>query len=71
MVVKALGAEWHGECFCCMVSPDSELLVCACEGVESANRRQECNGPFKDGRYFLRGEDRPVCVACEERRLKA
>ncbi|KAF1968622.1 hypothetical protein BU23DRAFT_540865 [Bimuria novae-zelandiae CBS 107.79] len=32
----------------------------------------ECNGPFEDGRYFLRGESEdPVCVRCEERRLKA
>ncbi|KAF3047851.1 hypothetical protein E8E11_004136 [Didymella keratinophila] len=32
----------------------------------------ECRGPFDDGRYFLRGESQdPVCVKCEERRLKA
>ncbi|KAI9881058.1 MAG: hypothetical protein M1830_008940 [Pleopsidium flavum] len=50
MVVKALGAEWHADCFCCV----------------------ECNGQFFDGRYFLRGESEdPVCVKCEERRLKA
>ncbi|KAF2747260.1 hypothetical protein M011DRAFT_467783 [Sporormia fimetaria CBS 119925] len=49
-VVKALGAEWHADCFCCM----------------------ECSGPFDDGRYFLRGDSQdPVCVKCEERRLKA
>ncbi|KAF1939548.1 hypothetical protein EJ02DRAFT_408352 [Clathrospora elynae] len=49
-VVKALGAEWHVGCFCCVV----------------------CSGPFEDGRYFLRGESQdPVCVRCEERRLKA
>ncbi|KAI0592558.1 LIM domain-binding protein 3 [Pyrenophora tritici-repentis] len=31
-----------------------------------------CSGPFQDGRYFLRGESEdPVCVRCEERRLKA
>ncbi|KAH3918235.1 hypothetical protein HBH56_033620 [Parastagonospora nodorum] len=49
-VVKALGAEWHVGCFCCV----------------------ECSGPFQDGRYFLRGESQdPVCVKCEERRLKA
>ena len=34
---------------------------------------QECDGEFEDGRYFLRGDDQihPVCVRCEERRLKA
>ncbi|KAL6706494.1 hypothetical protein ACN47E_005433 [Coniothyrium glycines] len=49
-VVKALGAEWHVGCFCCV----------------------ECSGPFEDGRYFLRGASQdPVCVRCEERRLKA
>ncbi|KAH9835514.1 LIM domain-containing protein [Teratosphaeria destructans] len=32
----------------------------------------ECNGDFEDGRYFLRGESEdPVCVKCEEKRLKA
>ncbi|KAK5120483.1 hypothetical protein LTR85_006138 [Meristemomyces frigidus] len=32
----------------------------------------ECNGEFIDGRYFLRGESQdPVCVKCEEKRLKA
>ncbi|KAF2717742.1 hypothetical protein K431DRAFT_315496 [Polychaeton citri CBS 116435] len=32
----------------------------------------ECNGEFQDGRYFLRGDSQdPVCVRCEERRLKA
>ncbi|KAJ4354571.1 uncharacterized protein N0V89_006308 [Didymosphaeria variabile] len=32
----------------------------------------ECSGPFEDGRYFLRGESEdPVCMRCEERRLKA
>ncbi|KAI9782945.1 MAG: hypothetical protein M1839_004420 [Geoglossum umbratile] len=52
MVVKALGAEWHTECFCCV----------------------ECGGQFEDGRYFLRSgakDEEPVCVRCEERRLKA
>lgn len=49
-VVKALGAEWHTRCFCCV----------------------ECGGQFDDGRYFLRGNSQdPVCVKCEERRLKA
>ncbi|KAI9677062.1 MAG: hypothetical protein M1817_006901 [Caeruleum heppii] len=50
MVVKALGAEWHEQCFCCM----------------------ECGDGFDDGRYFVRGESEdPVCVKCEEKRLKA
>ncbi|KAI9699043.1 MAG: hypothetical protein M1836_003232 [Candelina mexicana] len=50
MVLKALGAEWHAQCFCCV----------------------ECGDQFNDGRYFLRGDSEdPVCVKCEERRLKA
>lgn len=51
-VVKALGGEWHEECFVCM----------------------ECGSGFDDGRFFVRGNDgreTPVCVKCEERRLKA
>ena len=33
---------------------------------------QECGGQFKDGRFFTRGESEdPVCVRCEERRLKS
>lgn len=36
------------------------------------NGVQECAGPFEDGRFFTRGdEEAPVCVKCEERRLKA
>ena len=34
--------------------------------------RQQLPGQFDDGRYFLRGNSQdPVCVRCEERRLKA
>ncbi|KAI5817437.1 hypothetical protein BZA77DRAFT_333088 [Pyronema omphalodes] len=50
-VIKALGGEWHEECFCCT----------------------ECNSTFNDGRFFIRGTEGrevPVCVSCEERRLK-
>ncbi|KAH0615061.1 uncharacterized protein H6S33_000697 [Morchella sextelata] len=50
-VVKALGGEWHEECFCCT----------------------ECGNGFDDGRFFIRGKggnEIPVCVGCEERRLK-
>ena len=33
---------------------------------------QECGGQFDDGRFFIReDEEKPVCVTCEERRLKA
>ncbi|KAI9756250.1 MAG: hypothetical protein M4579_003917 [Chaenotheca gracillima] len=50
MVVKALDAEWHSECFCC----------------------NECGGQFDDGRFFVQpGSSNPVCVKCEEKRLKA
>jgi hypothetical protein len=66
-VVKALGAEWHVGCFCCVVS-----LRSFSNSLSRANQQQECSGPFQDGRYFLRGESQdPVCVKCEERRLKA
>jgi hypothetical protein len=48
----------------------SEGVCCVVCDVLTAN--QECSGPFEDGRYFLRGESQdPVCVRCEERRLKA
>ncbi|PSN72709.1 hypothetical protein BS50DRAFT_165932 [Corynespora cassiicola Philippines] len=87
-VVKALGAEWHMECFCCMVVVPplcylppftSFFLNLRCFFREQAILErfadldvQECSGPFEDGRYFLRGETQdPVCVRCEERRLKA
>ena len=31
-----------------------------------------CGGKFEDGRFFTRGDDEnPVCVRCEEIRLKA
>ncbi|KAJ4314824.1 hypothetical protein N0V94_006265 [Neodidymelliopsis sp. IMI 364377] len=67
-VVKALGSEWHIGCFCCVVSPPQ----ISPQPHTTANTKQECRGPFDDGRYFLRGESQdPVCVRCEERRLKA
>ena len=77
MVVKALGREWHEACFCCMVcstasrllvhpSTDSKRLILANLGL------QACGGGFEDGRFFTRGDrDEPVCVRCEELRLKA
>ena len=38
----------------------------------NGNAVQECGGSFEDGRFFTRGdEEAPVCVKCEERRLKA
>ena len=43
------------------------------EGRE-ADGKQECGCGFDDGRFFVRGKEGkeiPVCVACEERRLKA
>ena len=65
LVMSALGKEWHEECFKCKVMPplppNLTLLT-----------RQECGDKFSDGRFFTRGEDEiPVCVRCEERRLKA
>jgi hypothetical protein len=45
---------------------------CSFDSGRVANTVQECSGPFEGGRYFLRGEcEDPVCVRCEERRLKA
>jgi hypothetical protein len=47
-------------------------LYCCAVWETNANQTQECKGPFDDGRYFLRGDSQdPVCVKCEERRLKA
>jgi paxillin len=71
-----LGSEWHANCFCCLVSGlrlSNGIESQFCE-IISADYvlLQECGGEFEDGRYFLRGEsDDPVCVKCEERRLKA
>jgi paxillin len=75
VVVKALGSEWHANCFCCLVSGLSSYLLFesdSCDIDADYVFLQECGGEFEDGRYFLRGEsDDPVCVKCEERRLKA
>ncbi|KAJ4361256.1 hypothetical protein N0V95_002025 [Ascochyta clinopodiicola] len=66
-VVVACGAEWHpGHFFCAQCGDpfDSNTPFVEKEGFAC--------GPFDDGRYFLRGESQdPVCVRCEERRLKA
>lgn len=71
IVVKALGADWHGGCFCCVVSGSKVERVRCCDGKLMCVL-QECNGEFEDGKYFLRGDSQdPVCVRCEERRLKA
>lgn len=70
-VLKALGAEWHPNCFVCTVriSPSNTASV---SRADDWVPRQECSAPFDDGRYFLRGQTKdPVCVKCEERRLKA
>ena len=65
LVVSAMGKEWHEECFKCKVMP---LLL----HFPFALTQQECGDKFSDGRFFTRGEDEiPVCVGCEERRLKA
>ena len=67
--VQALGGEWHEGCFCCVVR--IPLLNMCRAGVELMYM-QECGGGFEDGRFFTRGDDeKPVCVRCEERRLKA
>lgn len=40
--------------------------------MERYSWKQKCSGPFEDGKFFTRGnEEKPVCVKCEERRLKA
>ena len=67
LVVKALGWDWHEDCFVCLVSDPLSVVAATLLTVQ-----QECNGEFVDGRYFLRGESEdPVCVKCEEKRLKA
>ncbi|KAF2813307.1 uncharacterized protein BDZ99DRAFT_556816 [Mytilinidion resinicola] len=74
MVLKALGAEWHAQCFCCMVClrPLPHLILRKRNSKSNELEQQECGGQFDDGRYFLRGNSQdPVCVRCEERRLKA
>jgi paxillin len=75
VVVKALGSEWHANCFCCLVSRFLHLENESCPFAminTDYYLLQECGGEFEDGRYFLRGESEdPVCVKCEERRLKA
>jgi len=71
-VVKALGGEWHEECFCCTVC--TPPLLTLIPPTDTKGRKQECNSTFNDGRFFVRGTEGrevPVCVACEERRLKA
>lgn len=70
-VVKALGGEWHEDCFCCTVCSLPLRLYYRWILTE---RKQECNTTFDDGRFFVRGTEGrevPVCVGCEERRLKA
>lgn len=68
IVVNALGYDWHGDCFCCSVCIRLQLYA---HGIMLIFV-QECGGGFDDGQYFLRGASTdPVCVRCEDRRLKA
>ena len=67
--VQALGGEWHEGCFCCVVRI---VLPNIYRVSNELMYMQECGGGFEDGRFFTRGDDeKPVCVGCEERRLKA
>ncbi|KAI4127803.1 MAG: hypothetical protein LQ338_003032 [Usnochroma carphineum] len=73
LVVRALGGEWHESCFCCKVRLPVSLILASMH-YESMliSLKQECGGPFEDGRFFTRGDNEvPVCVKCEQRRLKA
>ncbi|KAK3114036.1 hypothetical protein LTR53_008046 [Teratosphaeriaceae sp. CCFEE 6253] len=65
--------RFSGKCRGCR-KPVTDVVVKAlgADWHESCFVCQECKGDFGDGRYFLRGESQePVCVKCEERRLKA
>ena len=65
--ISALGAEWHEQCFICVVSEDFASMVHLTDVS-----LQECGAGFPDGRFFTRvDEQKPVCVGCEEKRLKA
>ena len=67
--VQALAGEWHEGCFCCVVRI---VFPKMCRVSNELMYMQECGGGFEDGRFFTRGDDeKPVCVGCEERRLKA
>lgn len=70
--LMALGGEWHAECFCCVVSVTEMDQKYSWKQDRLTMLLQECGGQFADGRFFTRGGDeKPVCVQCEERRLKA
>ncbi|KAL9007162.1 MAG: hypothetical protein Q9188_000096 [Gyalolechia gomerana] len=72
LVVRALGGEWHEGCFCCKVRSASLLEVHRYGIVLMDVSKQECGDSFEDGRFFTRGDNEvPVCVKCEEKRLKA
>lgn len=69
LVVSALGSEWHNNCFSCSVSKPQITIN---ESGIADMFFQECGSQFENGVYFLRdGTEDPVCLACEEIRLKA
>ena len=70
VVVNALGKEWHENCFCCKVS--GLRVRQSKQDLKLTLNPQECGGQFEDGCFFTRGDsEMPICVSCEERRLKA
>ncbi|RPB05346.1 hypothetical protein L873DRAFT_1785574 [Choiromyces venosus 120613-1] len=67
--------RYNGRCKKCR-QPITETVVKAlgAEWHEACFCCTECSAKFDDGRFFIRsdkGKEVPVCVSCEERRLKA
>jgi hypothetical protein len=67
--------RYSGRCKKCR-QPITETVVKAlgAEWHEACFCCTECSTKFDDGRFFIRGDrgkEVPVCVSCEERRLKA
>jgi len=78
-VVKAMGGEWHVECFCCAECGDEFRdgrfflrIVPAGSGWGKPAPASAAAAVWGPSRRAKEGEEEvPVCVACEERRLKA
>lgn len=63
-------ADWNLLFF--LIKEKRKRLIAPWDNMLIPRKLQECGGGFQDGKFFTRDDEEiPVCVGCEERRLKS